>query len=153
MYMRPFQRNDLENCIALFKDVFSRPPWNDEWTDETANAYFAEFIHAPGFIGYIVIDETSENPVVAAIIGRSRTWWKGKEYFIDEFYVRADRQGQGIGTKLLEYVHHDLGERGIHTVVLLTSHHAPAYHFYQNRGYQENNHIRFMYKHNHPRGS
>lgn len=127
-------------------DVFSKPPWNDEWTNETAIEWLAETVHSPSFLGYVAVDESWDNPIIAAILGRSRSWWKGKEFNIDEFFVRTDLQGRGIGTKLLEFAEQDLGSRGIHKVVLLSSLHAPAFEFYRKRGYQENSHLRLLYR-------
>lgn len=144
--IRNFQMADFESCVALFIEVFNRSPWNNRWTQESAEELFRDYINAPGFAGYVAMDKTRGNSVVGAIIGRKKTWWSGPEYYIDELFVRPDSQGKGIGTRLLEFACLDLKNKGISTVTLLTHTSVPAFDFYRKREFRENPNLRFLHK-------
>lgn len=68
------------------------------------------------------------------------------EYYIDEFFVKTELQGRGIGTRLLEFACQDLKNRGIRTISLLTHASVPAFDFYMNRGFREIPALRFLQK-------
>src|SRR5690554_3596985 len=147
MMIRSLQEEDLKECISLFIHVFNQPPWNNKWTYDMAEGLFKDFFNTPGFLGYVAVDEARENPVIAAIIGKEKKWWRGKEFFIEEFFVRPELQGHGIGSKILEFTYKDLKAKEIGNVRLLTNTFAPAFNFYLNKDYRENQTLRLLYKH------
>ena len=65
----------------------------------------------------------------------------GKEFFIDEFYVRDKNQGNGIGTRMMNYIKKQLIEEEYTRLVLLTNKEIPAEEFYIKNGFY-NNHDR-----------
>lgn len=144
MIIRKLESADLAPCIDLFIAVFNRPPWNNEWTYAAAERLFMDFYRTPGFAGYVACN--AEQEILGAIIGKTKQWWRGEEYVIEEFYIRSELQGQGIGTRLLDFVYEDMRTKGVATVTLLTSTNAPAYAFYRNKQYQENTTLRLLYK-------
>ncbi|WP_167859348.1 GNAT family N-acetyltransferase [Paenibacillus cymbidii] len=145
MHLRMLGPDDIEKCVALYIDVFNRPPWNNEWTPETARRLVHDLWHTPGFRGYAAIDETQDDSPVAAVLGKEKQWWKGTEFWIEEFFVRPDSQGQGIGSRLLAFVCADLRDRGIDQAVLLTDKSAPAFAFYTDRGFREHATLRLLH--------
>lgn len=147
MLIRQLVENDLGPCISLFIEVFNQPPWNDRWTHEAATRVFNDLWNTPGFKGYVAIDETQGNSMAAAMLGREKQWWNGKEYLIEEFFVKCDLQGQKLGSRLLEYACSDSKLYGIDTVILLTDTLVPAYSFYLGKDFKENKTLRLLYKH------
>lgn len=146
MHFRTLDPDDAEKCVALYIDVFNRPPWNNVWTPETARRLVQDLWHTPGFRGYAAIDETRDHSLVAAVLGKEKQWWRGREFGIEEFFVRPDSQGQGIGSQMLSFVYADLKSHEIDQVVLLTDRSAPAHTFYASRGFQEHGSLRLLYK-------
>jgi len=144
MNLRAYQSQDFECCVALFIEVFNAEPWNDEWTNSTATSFISDLTASPGFRGYVVLDEKVS--VIGVILGRVKNWWRGREFFIDEFYVNSSEQGQGIGTHLLEFASESLVAEGIHNMTLLTEEHTPAYSFYQKQGFNHLPALRFLYR-------
>lgn len=61
-------------------------------------------------------------------------------------FVKHDLQGQGIGTRMLEFIYSDVKSRGIGNIILLTDTLAPAYTFYVNKGFTENQTIRLLFR-------
>lgn len=136
LLMRKFTIRDIDKCAELFKEVFSAYPWYDNWVSfEQARTYLMELIESPVFEGYIAYNGLD---LAAVCFGHKRSWWVGKEFFIDEFYVRNEIQGNGIGTKLLNYVKEVIIGEGYIRLILLTNKGIPAEEFYIKNGFYNN---------------
>ena len=82
-----------------------------------------------GFVSY----ESSD--IIAVCLGYKRSWWNGKEFFIDELFVAKKMQGKGIGTQLLNYVESNPLIGDFVRLILLTNNDLPAKEFYLNSGF------------------
>ena len=134
--IRKFRLDDTDNCTKLFKDVFSDYPWYDNWVSfKQARKYLIELIENPAFEGFVVYEDSD---IVAACFGHKRSWWMGKEFFIDEFYVSNLKQGNGVGTKLLNHVKESLIQEDYSRLILLTNKEIPAEDFYIKNGFYNN---------------
>lgn len=134
--MRKFTSEDIDKCSELFKEVFSAYPWYDDWVSfDQARNYLMELIENPVFEGFVAYEGSN---VVAACFGHKRSFWTGKEFFIDEFYVRNESQGNGIGTKMLNYVKENIIEEDYMRLTLLTNKGIPAEEFYIKNGFYNN---------------
>ncbi|HMK53245.1 MAG TPA: GNAT family N-acetyltransferase [Methanobacteriaceae archaeon] len=134
--IRRFTLEDLDECVDLFKKVFSADPWYDKWIskDQTRN-YLNELIENPVFEGFVACEDSD---IVAVCFGHRRSWWMGKSFFVDEFFVENKRQGNGIGTKLLDCVVNSLAEEKYTCLTLLTNKNIPAETFYLKNGFYNN---------------
>lgn len=135
--MSEFNLKDFDACIELYKDVFSSDPWNDYWlSNEQVRYYLNELIENPVFEGFVAYENSK---LIAACFGHKRSWWSGKEFFIDELFVSKDMQGKGIGTKLLEFIEFNtiIGDCG--RLLLLTNKNFPAEKFYLKKGFNIDN--------------
>ena len=136
LLMRKFTAQDVDKCTKLFKEVFSAYPWYDNWVSfEQARTYLTELIENPVFEGYVAYNGLN---MVAVCFGHKRSWWMGKEFFIDEFYVRNKNQGNGIGTRMMNYIKKQLIEEEYTRLVLLTNKEIPAEEFYIKNGFYNN---------------
>lgn len=133
---RKFSIEDTDKCVKLFKEVFSNYPWYDNWiSEDMAKDYLTELIKNPVFEGFIAYEGLK---VVAACFGHKRSWWMGNEFFIDEFFVAGIKQGNGIGTKLMNYVKNSLIKDDCRRLILLTNKEIPAEEFYIKNGFYTN---------------
>lgn len=57
--------------------------------------------------------------------------------YIDELIVASHRQGQGIGTQLMQKAEELAREKHLHKIYLDTGSNWPAVKFYENLGYQQ----------------
>lgn len=146
MIIREFKASDLDEIVVLFMDVFNQPPWNNRWSNDNAKELIQDFINTRGFMGYIARDESEDSSIVGVVLGREKKWWRGKEYYIEEFFVRAELQGRGYGTQMLEFVYEDIKNKGIRRVALLTDKNSPAFNFYTNKDFKEHQSLCFLYK-------
>ncbi len=142
--IKEFTLEDIENCAELYLKVFSADPWYDDWLSlDQVRYYLRELIENPVFEGFVAYENTR---VVAVCLGHRRSWWMGKELFIDEFYVENERQGNGIGSKLLNYVNEYLKKEDYGRLVLLTNKGIPAQEFYMKNGFYNNEQRTVMFK-------
>jgi aminoglycoside 6'-N-acetyltransferase I len=134
--IRRFTLEDLDKCVKLFQKVFRADPWYDEWISfDQARDYLIELIENPVFEGFIAWEGSD---IVAVCFGHKRSWWMGKEFFVDEFFVENERQGNGIGTGLLDYVKNSLADERYRRLILLTNKEIPAEDFYLKNGFFNN---------------
>ena len=84
----------LPQMTELFRSVFTREPWNDDWSDlEMLEQYVREVSGGYHSLNYgLFID----GRLVALSMGEIRHWWEGTNYNIEEFCVSPDLQGQGV---------------------------------------------------------
>ncbi len=143
--IKKFTPEDTGKCADLFKRVFSASPWFDDWISINQTRYYLEeLIGNPVFEGFVAY-ENSEN-IVAVCFGHKKSWWMGKEFIIDEFYVENDKQGNGIGTILLDSIADYLIEDGYKRLILTTNKGIPAEKFYIKNGFHNNQDRRVMIK-------
>lgn len=130
-----FQRDKLEDGARLYRTVFNEPPWDDNWTLESAQTRLSEIIETPGYRGY---SASLEEELVGLVMGNLEQWYTGEHFYLKEMCVRPSRQRRGIGTTLMEYLTRDLREDGVERVYLLTMQESPAREFYETNGFRLN---------------
>lgn len=131
----PYSPEYLSACADLYRKVFSREPWNESWErPRVVEEFLRRHSGNSNFLGYVAL---LDDVIVGASIGFLKPWIRGEEYYIDEYFVDADRQGQGIGSALMAAIKADLSQRGIPAIMLNTERTAPAYRFYRKAGFEE----------------
>jgi aminoglycoside 6'-N-acetyltransferase I len=134
---------DLPACAALLVDAYNGEPWNDHWTQAAAERYLAEFLGIARFQGFLLF---SGGEPAGALFGHGRAWWTGDEFYIDEFYIATAHQRKGLGGALLRYTENYMKSLGLNGITLLTNRHFPARDFYLKNGFEEAEHVLFLYK-------
>lgn len=135
---------NVEECITLYMDTFSKEPWNDVFeSSDKVRAYYHHFLASNQCIGYVgIVDEKIE----VMSIGMIKPWIEGLEYYIDEFCVSYASQGKGYGSQFLDLVDADIKKKGLNAIILNTSKNVPAYDFYLKNGFQVDEGLRIMYR-------
>ena len=131
--IRIMERKDLIHCGEIYAKAFPEEHWGIDWTSENASEYLTDFFEQKKFVGY-VYEENDE--IIGCIFAIGKVSGSKKELYINEMAVRPDRQGQGIGKKMLEAVIDYSNQNGFAGVVLYTSEYAPAAKFYDKNGFQ-----------------
>ncbi len=127
--------DDIDMIKAFFFDVFTAEPWCDDWSDNTQlTAYITDLIGNRNSLTYGLY---RGDELVGLSMGHIKHWYRGTEYFIDEFCIRTDLQGQGLGSAFMAGIEKSLAEMDIHAIFLLTGRDMPAYEFYLKRGFTE----------------
>lgn len=134
MDIRELDSGDIEKIKKLMLDIFSGEPWNDVWTDKQLHAYVSELIENKNSLSFGVY---LDGNLIGMALGRTKSWYEGTEYWIEEFGILPDRQQSGTGSAFIEELEKILAEKGIEYIVLLTERNVPAYRFYKKNGFRE----------------
>ncbi len=134
--------DEKEIIKELFVSVFTIEPWNDDWSNqEQLDAYLVDLIGQSNSLTYGIYEE--EN-LIGVSMGHIRHWYTGTEYYIDEFCIRTEKQGNGIGSLFFDEIEKAIKEIGLTQIFLQTEKTVPAYEFYLKRGFFElKDHVSF----------
>ena len=134
MELRVMTIQDKEIIKALFSDVFTNEPWNDDWSDQAQlDAYITDLT---GQSYSLTFGFFEGERLVAVSMGHVKHWYTGTEYIVEEFCVDRTMQGQGIGSAFLKEIETYLAGKGITHFFLQTEDTVPAYSFYLKNGFQ-----------------
>lgn len=133
--IRKLEANQMENIKNLFKSVFMNDPWNDDWSDsEQLNNYILDLT---GNRNSLSIGLYDGDELVGVSLGSIMHWCQGTEYYIYEFFIIRERQGNGLGTIFLTEIEKYVQEMKVNHIFLQTERELPAYKFYQKLGFVE----------------
>ena len=119
----------------LFLSVFTREPWNDDWSDSTQlDLYITDLIGQNYSLTYGLYEE---DELIGISLGYIKHWYTGTEYIIDELCIRKEKQGNGAGTFFLQSMEKAIKELGLRQICLQTEADVPAYRFYKKNGFTE----------------
>lgn len=121
----------------LFVSVFTKEPWNDDWSNASQLDLYIEDLTANR--NSLTFGLYEGGDLVAVSMGHVKHWYSGTEYYIDELCVRTEKQGMGIGSEFLSEIENELKKIEINNIFLLTEKTVPAYDFYRNRSFHELN--------------
>lgn len=120
---------------SFFKDIFMREPWNDDWSDdEQLHQYITDIIGNRNSLAFGLFEEEQ---LLGLALGNIKHWYTGTEFFVEEFCVKTEMQGQGLGTEFLRLLEVELRVRDIKTIFLMTGKEMPAFAFYKKNGFEE----------------
>ena len=127
--------NEIEIIKELFVGVFTIKPWNDDWSNqEQLNLYLFALVGQSNSLTYGLFEDEK---LIGVSMGHIRHWYSGTEYYIDEFCIQTDKQGNDIGTFFLKEIEKGIKEIGLVQIFLQTENNVPAYGFYQKNGFHE----------------
>jgi aminoglycoside 6'-N-acetyltransferase I len=138
--LRELNTDSIEEIKVFFFDIFTKEPWNDDWSDKhQLHAYIMDLI---GNHNSLVLGLFENGTMVGLSMGSIRHWYSGTEYYIDEFCIKIEEQGRGLGTQLLNAIETFMKQKGMKHIFLQTERNVPAYNFYKKNGYIElENHV------------
>ena len=145
MEIKELSINDIEEIKSLFYDIFTKEPWNDDWSNETQlHEYITDLI---GNRNSLSLGLYEENQLIGLSLGSIMHWCTGTEYYIFEYCIKKEVQSRGIGSMFLELVEEYAKEKQITHIFLQTERTVPAYAFYKKNGFTELEDHVSLYKH------
>ncbi len=128
-------KEHIEECVDLYIDVFTKAPWNDTYDSrEQVLSFFQNHMTNNYFLGYVL---KGQSGIIALSIGMKKPWISGTEYYIDQFCVRSDLQGKGIGSRFLKLIEGEIKKEQINAIILSTERGFPSERFYLKNGFKE----------------
>ena len=126
---------EKEAIKEVFVSVFTREPWNDDWSDEMQlDLYITDLIGQNYSLTYGLYEK---DELIGISLGYIKHWYTGTEYIIDELCIRREKQGSGAGTFFLQSIEEAIRELGLKQIFLQTEADVPAYRFYKKNGFTE----------------
>ena len=126
---------EIDIIKSFFKDVFMREPWNDDWSDdEQLHQYITDIIGNRNSLAFGLFEGEQ---LLGLALGNIKHWYAGTEFFVEEFCVKTEMQGRGLGTNFLSLLEECLKEKEIKTIFLMTGKEMPAFAFYKKNGFEE----------------
>lgn len=141
--IREMKLEDITACADILCSVYNNELWKCRWTPEVAPDYLTDYFNMEKFVGY-VLEEGGE--VLGGIFAHEKIWWNNTEVFVEEIFVKPEKQGNGYGSMLLQQVEKYIQEKGLAGMTLLTNKYAPAPKFYEKNGFGVSENIIYMYK-------
>jgi len=134
MFYQEIADKHIPNLAELYIQTYNAPPWNDQWTIPLATQKLDEMINTSNSFGLVCYGD--DNNILGMIVGVCKTWYSGKEFFVDDFFVIPSRQGKGIGTLLIKELESRLNSKGVDRIYLFTSRGDKTEGYYKKRGYK-----------------
>lgn len=94
-------------------------------------------------MGYVLVDEKE---IIVDIFAHEKVWWNNSEIFVDEMFVKPERQRMGCGSMLIRQIEIYVREKRFAGITLSTNRYAPAHIFYQKNSFEDCSHVLFMAK-------
>ncbi len=135
---------DVDAVQTLFQEVFTQPPWNDDWSDTAQmRRYMLDLLEPKGSLCFGLYGQGS---LLGLSLGRVLHWYSGTEYHIQEFCIKTREQAKGLGGEFLVRMQTLLLQQDIKSIVLATDRTTSAYGFYRKQGFVELADHCFLYK-------
>ena len=137
MKIEKMTEEHLDECVNLFTEVFSEAPWYDLYSSRRQVVdFFQNYFANNFFVGFVLKDEG----VIAALsLGAKKPWIDGLEYYIDQFCVKTDLQGKGVGSRFINLIEKAVAKEGMNAIMLNTDEGFPAEQFYLKNGFTRAN--------------
>ena len=146
MITRLCEKTDIKKCAALFRKVFTSPPFQYEWlSEDSVFAYLSDMKDTPKFMGFVLQEEETGN-IAAACFGIVSDYFLSPYYEIKEIFLSPNIQGKGKGSHFLSEIEKILFSKNIKSISLSTEKTIPAYTFYQKNGYSSSTTSEYMFK-------
>ena len=124
---------DKEAITNVFISVFTKAPWNDDWSNTTQLDMYINDLVGQGYsLTYGLYDE---DELIGIALGYVKHWYSGTEYIINELCIKSEHQGKGAGSFFLAEIEKAVKELGIKQIFLLTDRNVPAFNFYKKNGF------------------
>ena len=124
---------DKEIITDMFISVFTKEPWNDDWSDKNQlDMYINDLVGQNYSLTYGLFDD---DELIGIALGYVKHWYSGTEYIINELCIKTERQGAGAGTFFLTEIEKAIKKLGIKQIFLLTDSNVPAFKFYKKNGF------------------
>lgn len=143
MTIRKMEQEDISACADILCSVYNNELWQCRWTKKVAMEYLTDFFEMKKFVGYVLADEKE---IIAGIFAHEKVWWNNSEIFVEEMFVKPERQHMGYGLMLIRQIEMYVKEKGLAGITLSTNKYAPAHGFYQKNGFGDCGHVLFMAK-------
>ncbi|MCP4984263.1 MAG: GNAT family N-acetyltransferase [Gammaproteobacteria bacterium] len=129
-----FTAKDLEPAAKAYVSCFNAPPWDDEWTVNSAKQRLETLLQFPGAVGLVA---TQDSKIIGLVIGHCEPWSDGQHFYLNEMCIDPAQQRSRVGEALLDELFQVLRAQDISSVYLLTDVGTGAASFYRKNRFED----------------
>lgn len=130
MKIRKAKKEDLKEITRIYREEYSKKPYNEKWTGKTA------IIRVKYLLKNSIIIIAEENKkIIGAISFFIFPWAIKLKGYVEDFIVDSKFQNKGVGSKLLERAEKEIKKKGGRDVWMEVHRKSRAFKFYKKRGY------------------
>jgi ribosomal protein S18 acetylase RimI-like enzyme len=141
MKIRKAHKEDLKKIDEIFREEYSKFPYNEKWPKKKSLAKLREYLK---YNSIFVIENSKE--IIGFIIGHIKIWDKGDEGFIDEIAVSKKFQGKGYGRLLMNFIINYFDRKNCKSLGLMNNPKSIAFKIYKRRGFNKSENLIYMTK-------
>lgn len=134
--------DDLPELFAMMKELQADDPWSCRFDEQLARCAVEGLLRDPSLGRVWMIDSGSETIGYIVMAFDYSLEYRGKNAWVDEFFIRPPHRGQGIGTKALAFFMEQARQLGVGAVHLEVNHGNPAIELYRRMGFED--HQRYL---------
>ena len=139
MEIRRSNRKDLKEISNIFRVESSKKPYFQKWPQRKALKKITNSFNKDDIYVYI-----ADKKIIGFIICQKNT--EKNEIYIDEFWLKSNYQGRGIGKKIMKYIEDDYKKKGFNTINFMANKKAKAVGFYKKLNYKIKHEFFYMTK-------
>jgi len=141
----PINLDNVKNAAMLYLDIFTKEPWNIEWTYSTAYARLSAEVKKVGFSGYIVLNENGLPG--GFIMGHTDARADGTyDFHLTDMCFQATMHGNELAMKALEHLVSELRNHKINRIAIAMEYSRLAEAFYTMLGFKHKEQVLVMEK-------
>ena len=128
---------DLDQLVEFMRNLQADDPWSCEFTDAGARKAVEELLRNPssGRAWLICLDGEAIGYIVLTFDYSLE--YRGKCAWVDEFFIRKESRGKGLGSQALQIFSEKARELGAKTVHLEVNRGNPAIDLYRRAGFAD----------------
>lgn len=134
-----FDKANLNECVSLYIDVFSKELWCEQNCLKKIKEYFLMLLEMNTFLGFMLVKDSQ---IICVCVGYIKPYTfddkVAKEYAIEQFFIAYKYQNKGHGKQFLETIKTQLKMQyvDINAMILNTQRKYPAFRFYKCCGFE-----------------
>ena len=142
MRIRKEKTKNLNEISKLFKEEFTKSPYNQKWTKEQVKKIIKNYFNKDNIL--ILIEDKI---ILGFIIFKIKPWNYNDICEIQELVIKKEAQGKGYGSKLIKYLEQFLKKRQKNIWMnIQVNKKSKAIEFYKKNSYKILNDLAIMWK-------
>jgi GNAT superfamily N-acetyltransferase len=138
----PAAPEDLAELLGMMKELQSDDPWSCPFDEATTAKVLGQLLDSPGLGRVWFIAAEGKNIGYIVMSFDYSLEYRGRNAWIDEFFVRRSHRGVGVGTHALEFFAEQARQLGVAAIHLEVNHGNPAIDLYRRTGFED--HHRYL---------
>ncbi len=134
---RPASTHDADELLGMMREMQQDDPWSCRFDEAIVRETVQNLLRNPAYgrVWMIAADGKTVGYIVMSFDYSLE--YRGRNAWVDEFFIRAAYRGKGIGAKAMDYFLEQAAALGIQCVHLQVSAGNRAIELYQRNGFEK----------------